>query len=99
MDKDSGKLWQDYIDFIKTGPGVIGGSDWQDKSKMDALRSAYQRAIAVPTSSLNALWKEYDVFETQSNKVNVSAADLNYANCRLTGLRAGRIFKRGHRPI
>lgn len=71
MDKDSGKLWQEYIDFIKTGPGIIGGSDWQDKSKMDILRSAYQRAIAVPTSSLNSLWKEYDIFETQSNKANV----------------------------
>ena len=70
MDKNSGRLWQEYVDFIKTGPGVVGGNDWQDKSKMDALRSAYQRAIAVPTSSLNALWKEYDIFETQSNKVN-----------------------------
>ena len=23
MDKDSGRLWQDYIDFIKSGPGDI----------------------------------------------------------------------------
>ena len=71
MDPNSGKIWQDYIDFLKTSPGVIGGNDWQDKAKADTLRSAYQRAIAVPTSALNVLWKEYDIFETQSNKANV----------------------------
>jgi len=71
MDKDSGRLWQDYIDFIKSSPGQIGGSGWQDAQKMDTLRATYQRAICVPTSALNALWKEYDAFETGLSKINV----------------------------
>ena len=71
MDKDSGRLWHDYVDFVKQGPGVVGGTDWQDTQKMDALRSAYQRAICVPTSALNLLWKEYDGFETGLSKINV----------------------------
>ena len=71
MDKDSGPIWQEYINFIKTGPGIIGGTGWQDTQKMDALRAAYQKAIAVPTSALAPLWKEYDGFETGLSKINV----------------------------
>jgi cleavage stimulation factor subunit 3 len=71
MDKDSGQIWQEYINFIKTGPGIIGGTGWQDTQKMDALRTAYQKAIAVPTSALAPLWKEYDGFETGLSKINV----------------------------
>lgn len=76
MDKDSGQLWQDYVDFVKSGPGVVGGVGWQDTQKMDALRLAYHKAIAVPMSALNSLWKEYDVFETSMSKINVSIGDL-----------------------
>ena len=72
MDKDSGKLWQDYIGFLKTGPGIVGGSDWQDRAKVDSLRAAYQKAIAVPTDSVTQIWREYDTFETGLSKINVS---------------------------
>ena len=72
MDKDSGKLWQDYLDFLKSGPGVVGGTSWQDSQKMDTLRDGYQKAIAVPTPVLQGLWKEYDTFEVCLNKINVS---------------------------
>lgn len=71
MDKDAGPIWQEYINFIKTGPGIIGGTGWQDTQKMDALRAAYQKAISVPTSALAPLWKEYDGFETGLSKINV----------------------------
>ena len=71
MDKDSGPIWQEYINFIKTGPGVIGANGWQDTQKMDALRAAYQKAIAVPSSALAPLWKEYDGFEMGLSKINV----------------------------
>lgn len=74
MDKDSGQIWQEYINFIKTGPGIIGGTGWQDTQKMDALRAAYQKAIAVPTSALAPLWKEYDGFETGLSKINVRSS-------------------------
>ncbi|KAL7619907.1 mRNA 3'-end-processing protein rna14 [Parahypoxylon ruwenzoriense] len=69
QDRDSGVLWQDYIQFIKTGPGQIGGSGWQDQQKMDILRKAYQRAISIPMANLNSLWKEYDQFEMALNKM------------------------------
>ncbi|KAL9103325.1 MAG: hypothetical protein Q9163_001631 [Psora crenata] len=69
LDKDSGRMWQDYILFIKSAPGIIGGSNWQDQQKMDLLRKAYQRAICIPTQATNTLWKEYDGFEMGLNKM------------------------------
>ncbi|KAI1353622.1 hypothetical protein F5Y01DRAFT_275728 [Xylaria sp. FL0043] len=68
-DKDAGQIWQDYISFIKNGPGQLGGTSWQDQQKMDILRKVYQRAICIPIANLNALWKEYDQFELGLNKV------------------------------
>ncbi|KAM0278790.1 hypothetical protein ACHAQH_004981 [Verticillium albo-atrum] len=68
MDRESGALWKDWIQFIKSGPGVVGGPGWQDQQKMDQLRKAYHRAIAVPMSALTELWKDYDQFELGLNK-------------------------------
>lgn len=72
MDKDSGNIWTDYVDFIRSGPGTVGGSGWQDQQKMDLLRKAYQKAICVPTQAVNTLWKEYDQFEMGLNKLTVN---------------------------
>ncbi|KAF2087203.1 Suf-domain-containing protein [Saccharata proteae CBS 121410] len=69
IDKDAGQLWQDYIDFIRSGPGNVGGNSWQDQQKMDSLRKAYQKAICIPTEAVTALWKQYDSFELSLNKV------------------------------
>ena len=72
IDRDSGRIWQEYIQFVRSGPFNIGGDGWQDKQKTDQVRNAYQKAIVVPMSMLNPLWKEYDQFEMGLNKVTVS---------------------------
>ncbi|RAL15475.1 cleavage polyadenylation factor subunit RNA14 [Aspergillus homomorphus CBS 101889] len=69
VDKDSGSIWSDYVQFIRSGPGNVGGSGWQDQQKMDLLRKAYQKAICVPTQAVHTLWKEYDQFEMGLNKI------------------------------
>ena len=74
IDKDSGSLWQDYLQFVRSGPGQIGGTGWQDQQKMDSLRKAYQKAVCIPTQAVNGLWKEYDSFEMGLNKITVSFA-------------------------
>ena len=71
MDRESGNIWLDYVHFIKSGPGDIHGSGWQDQQKMDQLRKAYHRAITVPMLAINTLWKEYDQFEMGLNKTTV----------------------------
>ncbi len=78
LDKESGKIWQDYVNFIKSGPGNIGGSGWQDQQKMDSLRKVYQRAICIPHQFTNLLWKEYDGFEMGLNKMTVNLTINDY---------------------
>lgn len=73
-DKDAGPLWQDYIQFIRSGPGQVGGTGWQDQQKMDSLRKAYQRAVTIPTQAVTGLWKEYNAFEMGLNQVTVGSA-------------------------
>lgn len=72
VDKDSGKIWQDYIKFVKEGPGTAGGSGWQDQQKMDAMRTAYRRALVIPTQITGTIWAEYTQFEVSLNKMTVS---------------------------
>jgi len=86
MDRDSGKIWQEYLQFIRSAPGQIGGSSWQDQQKMDQMRKAYQRAVCVPMSNVNALWKEYDQFEMSLNKITVSSI-RNLSKLLLTVIR------------
>lgn len=71
IDVDSGKLWLDYIEMLKTGPGVLGGTNWQDMQKMDTLRKVYQRAIATPHNATLEIWRDYDKFEMGLNKSTV----------------------------
>lgn len=71
VDRESGQLWKDWIQFIKSGPGQIGGPGWQDQQKMDQLRRAYHRAVTVPMTAVTELWKDYDQFELGLNKATV----------------------------
>lgn len=72
IDRDSGDIWQEYIQFLRGVPGQLGGDHWQDKQKMDNLRKAYSKAVCIPMSSVSNLWKEYDQLEMTLNKANVS---------------------------
>ncbi|KAL9106940.1 MAG: hypothetical protein Q9227_008063, partial [Pyrenula ochraceoflavens] len=86
IDKDSGEIWKEYLDFLKAGPGVIGGNNWQDTQKMDTVRAAFKRAVCVPTSALESIWKDYNSFEMSLNKVNarklLQERTANYMDAR-----------------
>jgi cleavage stimulation factor subunit 3 len=71
IDPEAGQIWKDYIEVLKSGPGILGGSNWQDLQKMDTVRKVYQRAIAVPTHATMDIWKDYDRFEMNLNKATV----------------------------
>lgn len=77
IDRDSGTLWQEYIQFLRTAlPGQLGGTGWQDGQKLDNLRKAYSKAVCVPMSSVAVLWKEYDQLEMTLNKASVGSSQL-----------------------
>ncbi|KAI8824353.1 uncharacterized protein EV422DRAFT_317763 [Fimicolochytrium jonesii] len=65
-DKDAGHIWSDYINFIKSGETT---SIYEDQQQMDSLRRAYHRAIWIPLTNIEQLWKDYDTFENGLNKL------------------------------
>ena len=69
-------IWRDYLDFLKSAPGSVGGTGWQDQQKMDTLRKAYQKAVATPMGVVQQIWKEYNDFEMGLNKITVSSHPL-----------------------
>jgi cleavage stimulation factor subunit 3 len=70
-DREAGRIWSEYIQFVKSGPGHVGGSGWQDQQKMDSLRKVYQKAVTMPVHGVEQLWREYDQFEQGLNKLTV----------------------------
>jgi tetratricopeptide (TPR) repeat protein len=66
LDIYSGPLWVDYIAYLKSEKteGLF-----EEQVKMDHLRKVYQRAVVIPHTHLEGLWREYDTFENQLNKV------------------------------
>lgn len=41
---------------------------WEVQAQQDALRKIYQRCVSIPLLNLEALWKQYDAFESSINK-------------------------------
>ena len=39
---------------------------------MDLLRKLYQKAVKIPLSNVEQIWKDYDAFENGLNKLTVS---------------------------
>ncbi|KAF5366256.1 hypothetical protein D9758_005681 [Tetrapyrgos nigripes] len=66
QDRDSGDMWADYINFLNAGPV---NSTWEEQQKMDALRKVYTRAVQIPLSNIEALWSDYESFETRLNRI------------------------------
>ncbi|KAH7916661.1 hypothetical protein BJ138DRAFT_1074533 [Hygrophoropsis aurantiaca] len=66
QDKDSGEIWNDYIQFLKAGETT---TTWEEQQKMDALRKVYHRAVQIPLENVEKLWSELETFENNLNKI------------------------------
>lgn len=97
IDVHAGRLWLDYIEMLKTAPGTLGGSSWQDKQKMDTLRAVYQRAVSVPHSATLDIWRDYDKFELGFNKATVRSP-IRLFSAQANNDRVAKISKRS-RPL
>lgn len=64
--RDSGEVWREYISLLKEREA---GNQWQSGQKMDDIRRAYQRAVAVPLANVELLWREYDAYENGLNRI------------------------------
>eukprot|EP00191_Tetraselmis_sp_GSL018_P003858 CAMPEP_0177599148 /NCGR_PEP_ID=MMETSP0419_2-20121207/12809_1 /TAXON_ID=582737 /ORGANISM="Tetraselmis sp., Strain GSL018" /LENGTH=595 /DNA_ID=CAMNT_0019091803 /DNA_START=119 /DNA_END=1903 /DNA_ORIENTATION=- len=82
-DVAAGVVWQEYINFLKSPkPGspsyavLFGGAAGKEESKRTVmLRRAYQRALIVPTNSIDNIWRSYESFEKEAGK-NLAASML-----------------------
>lgn len=89
IDKDAGYIWRDYVKFLHSGPGEIGGNGWQDLQKVDSLRKAYHQALVVPTDIVDSIWAEYTGFEMGLNRATASCLLLVLVHANMT---QGRTF-------
>ncbi|KAG0050796.1 mRNA 3'-end-processing protein rna14 [Gryganskiella cystojenkinii] len=66
LDRDSGPIWSDYLFFLKSGQAQ---NTWEEQQKMDAMRRVFQRAVCIPLSNIENIWRDYDSFENGLNKL------------------------------
>ncbi|KAA8912258.1 hypothetical protein TRICI_003538 [Trichomonascus ciferrii] len=85
FDRNSGPLWKEYIEFIKSKEGT---TTWEQQQQMDLLRKTYRRAICIPLVNVEDLWHAYNEFETNLNKTTArkfiaekSAAYMTARSC------------------
>lgn len=70
-DVASGALWTEYIRFLRAAPAAAlhpsapGGGE---SARTLDVRRAFTRALAVPTAALDALWRDYEAFETNLSR-------------------------------
>ncbi|KAH0586846.1 mRNA 3'-end-processing protein RNA14 [Termitomyces sp. J132] len=85
QDKDSGDIWRDYIQFLRSGETT---TTWEEQQKMDALRKVYHRAVQIPLECVETLWQELESFENNLNRITAKKfmSDLSpgYIQARTT---------------
>ena len=68
-DVDAGPLWLDCVTFLQSVDATHACPDaageHAESARMQEVRRAYQRAVSVPMTSIDALYREYDAFETK----------------------------------
>ncbi|ORY39382.1 Suf-domain-containing protein [Rhizoclosmatium globosum] len=66
LDKDSGSIWLEYIAYIKAGTAL---TKYEEQQMMELQRKVYHKALSIPLSNIEQIWKDYDVFENSLNKL------------------------------
>jgi hypothetical protein len=57
---DASLVWRSYLDFLLSEPDE---TQFEKAQKTNLLRKAYQRATEVPIRGIDAVWREYTLFE------------------------------------
>ncbi|ORX52497.1 hypothetical protein BCR36DRAFT_30218 [Piromyces finnis] len=65
-DKNSGSIWQDYLYFVKNNEI---NSTFEEQKNMLLLRKIYHKVLVIPIANIEQIWKEYDTFENNINKL------------------------------
>lgn len=71
LDLLSGPIWKEYLAFVREGETR---SQWEEQTKVGDYRALAGRAVKVPFEGVEDVWREYDQFEGQVNRVTVSSS-------------------------
>ncbi|KAJ3237989.1 mRNA 3'-end-processing protein rna14 [Chytriomyces hyalinus] len=66
LDRESGHIWLDYLKYIKSLDGL---NSFELQQMMDLQRKVFHKALSIPLTNIEAIWKEYDAFENGLNKL------------------------------
>ncbi|KAJ2081085.1 mRNA 3'-end-processing protein rna14 [Coemansia sp. RSA 988] len=66
-DREAGRIWIDYISFIESAQAH---APYEEQQKTDLLRETYQSAVAIPMLRVEEIWKKYDAFENQIDRMS-----------------------------
>ncbi|PIA14492.1 Suf-domain-containing protein, partial [Coemansia reversa NRRL 1564] len=66
-DREAGRIWIDYISFIESAQAH---APYEEQQKTDLLRETYQAAVAIPMIRVEDIWKKYDAFENQIDRMS-----------------------------
>ncbi|KAJ3095319.1 mRNA 3'-end-processing protein rna14 [Phlyctochytrium bullatum] len=95
-DKDAGSIWLDYLQFVKAWEA---GNTYEEQQRMDQSRKIYHRALAIPLSNVETIWKDYDNFENGLNKITAKKLLSEKSSIYMTSRSAYRDLKNRMNPI
>ncbi|TPX64574.1 hypothetical protein CcCBS67573_g08380 [Chytriomyces confervae] len=74
LDRESGHIWLDYLKYIKNLDGL---NSFELQQMMDLQRKVFHKALSIPLTNIEAIWKEYDAFENSLNKLTVPISPIS----------------------
>lgn len=83
MDIMSFSIWSDYISFLKSVDAV---GSYAENQRITAVRKVFQRGVINPMINIEALWKDYGLYENSINpliaKKMIEDRGRDYINAR-----------------
>eukprot|EP01119_Soliformovum_irregulare_P000563 TRINITY_DN10397_c0_g1_i2.p1 TRINITY_DN10397_c0_g1~~TRINITY_DN10397_c0_g1_i2.p1 ORF type:complete len:685 (-),score=185.73 TRINITY_DN10397_c0_g1_i2:48-1850(-) len=96
LDISCSPIWNDYLQWLKD---FKPSNSQEEGHKIASLRRVYQRAIQTPMHNLEAIWKEYDAFENELNKILAKAMVNEHAPMYMNARAVFREKKRYYEGI
>ena len=95
-DVSAGPLWMEYVKMLRDAvePGAPS-----DAPSVLAARTAFQRALVQPALGLDALWKEYEAWETAQSREGAKAVLSEISDDVLVARRVARERKALVEPL
>ncbi|KAJ1915458.1 mRNA 3'-end-processing protein rna14 [Mycoemilia scoparia] len=93
FDREAGVIWSDYIQFVLSEEVF---HTWSMSKKVETARSLFHRAISIPLLNIEEIWKQYDAFENEQDKIrakkNLGDVSAIYMTARSAMREMGRFF-------